>query len=88
MKDLSFFICFILIFLCAFSITSWSLLTTPSEVKWFYDADGGLLNVTLPVEGSKSLRWQVIREIINYGIWKIFAEVDPIGRSVREHDVG
>ncbi|CAF5169359.1 unnamed protein product, partial [Rotaria sp. Silwood1] len=37
MKDLFFFVCFILIFLLAFSIASWSLITTHDQVYWYYN---------------------------------------------------
>ncbi|CAF4113517.1 unnamed protein product, partial [Rotaria sordida] len=47
MKDLIFFICFILIFLFAFSIASWALITTNSQVYWHYSSDGSLSNVTV-----------------------------------------
>jgi hypothetical protein len=81
MKDLFFFICFILIFFCGFSITSWSLITSAEQVKWIYSDDGRLLNVTVTMTGNNSWTWQLVREITHYGIWKVFGQIDPIGRS-------
>ncbi len=80
MKDLFFFVCFILIFLCAFSITSWSLLTSASKVNWDYGNDGQLVNVTMNTNGNSSWSWQLLRNITHYGVWKIFGQVDPIGK--------
>ena len=81
MRDLFFFICFILVFLCAFSITSWSLITSASQIKWVYNNDGQLLNVTLTVDRRKSWTWKVLRDITHYGVWKVFGQVDPIGKQ-------
>jgi hypothetical protein len=80
MKDLFFFICFILIFLCAFSITSWSLITSASQVNWIYSDDGQLVNVTVTVLRNSSWTWHILRDITHYGVWKVFGQIDPIGR--------
>jgi hypothetical protein len=80
MKDLFFFVCFILIFLCGFSITSWSLITSASQVHWIYSDDGHLVNVTVALAGNNSWTWQLLRDIIHYGVWKVFGQVDPIGK--------
>ena len=81
MKDLFFFICFILIFLCAFSITSWSLITSASQVNWVYSDDGQLVNVTMTLVRNSSWTWHILRDITQYGVWKIFGQIDPIGRQ-------
>ncbi|CAF4110060.1 unnamed protein product, partial [Rotaria sordida] len=78
MKDLIFFICFILIFLFAFSIASWALITTNSQVYWHYSSDGSLSNVTVSKNGSGLWTWRIIRNVTNYGVWKIFGQVEPI----------
>jgi hypothetical protein len=80
MKDLLFFVCFIVIFLCGFSITSWSLINTASQLKWIYSDDGQLLNVTVTLVGNSSWTWQMLRDITHYGVWKVFGQVDPIGK--------
>jgi len=80
MKDLLFFICFIFIFLCGFSIASWSLISTTSQIKWFYDDDGQLINVTTKNVGNNSWSSKLVKNVINYGVWKIFGQIDPIGR--------
>ncbi|CAF1027358.1 unnamed protein product [Adineta ricciae] len=78
MKDLFFFVCFILIFLCAFSITSWSLITSASHIQWTYGDNGQLHNVTLAIDHQHSWSWKLLRDIANYGVWKVFGQVDPI----------
>jgi hypothetical protein len=79
MKDLTFFLCFIFIFLCGFSVTSWSLINSASQVNWIYDDNGHLVNVTVTMAGNNTWTWQVLRDITHYGIWKVFGQVDPIG---------
>jgi hypothetical protein len=81
MKDLMFFVCFLLIFLLGFSIASWSLINTTNQVSWNYNADGSLFNVTLENGGSGLWNWEIIRDVINYGVWKIFGQVDPISKN-------
>lgn len=45
-----------------------------------YDDHGHLLNVTMnPITNQTGL-WQMLRDITNYGVWKVFGQVDPIGR--------
>ena len=80
MKDLFFFICFILIFLCGFSITSWSLITSASQIKWIYNDNGQLLNATVIFNENNSWTWKILRDITHYGVWKIFGQVEPIGK--------
>ena len=79
MRDLSFFLCFILVFLCGFSITSWSLLSSAGQVNWIYNDDGKLLNITISLDKQNTWTWQLIRDIAQYGVWKVFGQVDPIG---------
>ena len=80
MKDLLFFVCFILIFLFGFSVTSWSLINTPASLNWAYADNGQLLNVTV-VGGESSLpSWDLLRNVTNYGIWKVFGQVDAISK--------
>jgi YD repeat-containing protein len=81
MKDLLFFVCFLWIFLCAFSITSWALISSASQVHWVYDEQGRLINVTRNEEPNQQRTWRIIRELINHGVWKIFGQVDPIGEQ-------
>ncbi|CAF4335866.1 unnamed protein product, partial [Didymodactylos carnosus] len=81
MKDMVFFVCFILIFLFGFSITSWSLITTTAQVNWTYTDDGKLYNTTVVNGGSGLWTWRYLRNVINYGIWKVFGQVDPIATT-------
>jgi hypothetical protein len=84
MKDLLFFICFIFIFLCGFSIASWSLISTTSQIKWFYNDHGHLINVTTHHSRNNSWSWKLVKNVINYGVWKIFGQIDHIGRFTME----
>ncbi len=79
MKDLLFFVYFILIFLFGFSITSWSLITTSSQVKWIYNDRGKLSNITIVGKDTNILSWKLLRDITNYGVWKVFGQVEIIG---------
>jgi hypothetical protein len=79
MKDLLFFVCFILIFLFGFSITSWSLITTSSQVKWHYNDNGQLFNITIADNHKNTVSWKLLRDITNYGVWKVFGQVEIIG---------
>lgn len=81
MRDLLFFVCFILIFLLGFSIASWSLITTNDQVAWNYNPDGSLYNVTVTGDGSGLWSWELLRDVTNYGIWKIFGQVDSISKK-------
>ena len=83
MKDLFFFVCFILIFLFGFSITSWSLIITSSQVKWIYDEDGTLVNTTISQDAALQWSWKLLRDVTNYGIWKVFGQVETIGKRTR-----
>ncbi|CAF4480453.1 unnamed protein product [Didymodactylos carnosus] len=79
------FVFFILIFLFSFSITSVSLLATTSQVNWTYTDDGHLLKATVIGNGSRTEMWdwQLFRDVINWGIWKVFGQIDePINNSV------
>lgn len=79
MKDLLFFVCFILVFLFGFSITSWALITTSSQINWIYHENGKLLNITIANDTTILWDWKLLRDITNYGVWKVFGQVDPIG---------
>lgn len=80
MKDLFFFVCFILIFLLGFSITSWSLIMTSSQLTWHYNDQGRLLNVTVVANETHGITWKLLRDVTNYGVWKVFGQVDIVGR--------
>lgn len=82
MKDLVFFVCFILIFLFGFSISSWSFLITPRQIQWIYDRESALVNITISNNTSDTWGWKLIHDVANYGVWKVFGEVDPFGRLI------
>lgn len=88
MKDLLFFVCFLWIFLCAFSITSWALISSASQVNWIYDDRGRLINVTRNYDDNQQRTGRIFRDLINHGVWKIFGQVDPIGKHRMTSFVG
>ncbi|CAF1523950.1 unnamed protein product [Adineta ricciae] len=82
------FVFFILILLLAFSVTSWSLLSTNTQVNWIYGDDGSLFNVTVLNGGSGLWTWQLLRDVLNWGIWKVFGQIDePFNNLVSDNDV-
>ena len=81
MKDLVFFVCFILVFLSGFSITSWSLIITSSQLTWLYDDKGRLLNIAIVGNDTNSLSWKLLRDMTHYGVWKVFGQVEIIGKT-------
>ena len=81
MKDLVFFVCFILVFLLGFSITSWSFIISPTQVKWMYDSQGQLEDVTISDDPAHTWSWKLLRDMTNYGVWKVFGQVDIVGKS-------
>jgi len=84
MKDLLFFVYFILIFLFGFSITSWSLITTSSQVTWIYNNNSQLINITLAENNTNEISWKLLRDITNYGVWKVFGQVEIIGKRKKK----
>ncbi|CAF1026030.1 unnamed protein product [Adineta steineri] len=89
MKDaLLIFLCFILIILFGFSIASWSLLTTSQQVVWSNTTNDTDIKVTVLSEDTGKLwRWQVLRDVFNWGIWKVFGQVaEPYNDAVSEND--
>lgn len=79
MKDLLFFICFILIFLFGFSVTSWAFHIANTQTKWTYQPDGRLENVTFHASAKASSILTLVYEVTNFGIWKVFAAVESYG---------
>ncbi|CAF0752632.1 unnamed protein product [Didymodactylos carnosus] len=81
MKDLLFFIFFILIFLFGYSITSYALITTKNQVHWNKTVNGGFY---LENEGTNLWRWSLLRNVLDWGMWKIYGEIDLL--DVNEPD--
>jgi hypothetical protein len=85
MKDaIMIFICFILIILFGFSVASWSLLTTKQQVIWPNSTNGSSSNATVVVkDGDDQSSWQLLRDVFNWGIWKVFGQVaEPYSDAV------
>ncbi|UJR10974.1 hypothetical protein I4U23_015159 [Adineta vaga] len=77
MKDLLFFIYFIMVFLVAYSVTSFALITTKHQVYWKRKSDHqqssddfDLLN-----NGSNLWNWRIIRNILDWSVWKVYGEI-------------
>jgi len=82
MKDLVFFICFILIFLISYSITSYSLLTTNRQVLWNNKTDNRSSNFyEIYQDGVGLWNRSIIRNIIEWGIWKVYGQVELLDFS-------
>ncbi|CAF1368257.1 unnamed protein product, partial [Adineta steineri] len=67
MKDLMSFLFFILIFLSAYAITTYSLITTSSFVIWTNST-----YFTTVQNGGNLTNIEILRNIIEWGTWKIF----------------
>jgi hypothetical protein len=85
MKDLSFFIYFILLFLAGYSISSYALITTKEQVIWIPNDDNSPSRVyTLTRGGSGLWTWNLLRNVFDWGVWKIYGEVELLNY----HQVG
>jgi hypothetical protein len=82
MKDLAFFICFILIFLVGYSISSYALVTTAGQVNWIPNDDGSPSRTyNLTQNGTGLWTWVLIRNVIDWGMWKVFGQVELIDHN-------
>lgn len=81
MKDLVFFICFILIFLFGFSVTSWAFHISEYQVQWKYLEHGQLGNVTFTQYGKNESALRLLYDVTNFGIGKVFASIEPYGKT-------
>ncbi|CAF0983348.1 unnamed protein product [Adineta steineri] len=77
MKDLSFFVCFISIFLIGYSVTSYSLITTEQQVNWYQTSGNSpSTTYTLANDGSGLWNFTIIRNVIDWGMWKVYGQVE------------
>ena len=67
MKDLISFLFFILIFLCAYTVTTFSLISTSSAVAWQNST-----HFTSTEYNPNSTNFEILRSVIEWGTWKIF----------------
>ncbi|CAF4146733.1 unnamed protein product, partial [Rotaria sordida] len=82
MKDLQFFVCFILIFLIGYSVTSYSLLTTKQQVIWNETSDNNpSTTYELTQDGSGLWNWTIVRNVIDWGMWKVYGQVELLDHS-------
>jgi hypothetical protein len=79
MKDLVFFIFFILVFLLGYSISSYALITTKNQIIWISTNESLVSNTyNLTQNGSGLWTWSLVRDILDWGIWKVFGQVELI----------
>ena len=67
MKDLILFLFFIFIFYCAYTFTTYSLISTSSFVVW-----SNATHYTTVQNGGNTSNFDIFRNIIEWGVWKIF----------------
>jgi len=73
MKDLMLFLFFILIFLSAYTITTYSLISTYSYVEW-----SNSTYFTTVQNGGNLTNIEIVRNIIEWGTWKIFGNTNLV----------
>ena len=61
------FLFFIVIFLFAYTITTYSLITTSSYVEW-----SDSTHFTTKQDGGNLTKTEIFRNLIEWGTWKIF----------------
>ncbi|CAF1111538.1 unnamed protein product, partial [Rotaria magnacalcarata] len=67
---------------------SWSLLPTNNQITWLYATSGSLINVTVASEDAVLWNWQLLRDIFNWGIWKVFGQVaEPFTNNATDMEV-
>ena len=80
LRALLFFFFFFLVNIFAFSIAVKALHDTKTQVIWFRTDDGRILNATVVNGGNgngyDTVDWIVIKNLINWGIWKLIGQVD------------
>jgi hypothetical protein len=77
MKDLVFFIYFVLIFLAGYSVTSYALILTEFQVFW-RDSQNMSSSREFQVlrNGTGLWNWAILRDVIDWGMWKIYAQAE------------
>lgn len=82
-----FFLALFSILIFAFSIAVEGLRVAPYQIHWIYSADGHLLNVTVNQGGANEgygiYDWYRIKQLFDWGIWKIFGEINNVSSNGR-----
>ena len=82
MKDLTFFLYFILIFLAGYSISSYALITTNDQVFWIHtDKNRPSRSYTLSNNGTGLWTWHLLRNVVDWGMWKVYGEIELINHN-------
>ncbi|CAF4831194.1 unnamed protein product [Rotaria socialis] len=79
MKDLVFFTYFIFIFFAAYSISSFSLITTSQQIAWIPNENVASSRTYIIVQNeTHPWTWNLLRNVLDWGIWKIYGQIDLI----------
>ena len=54
---------------------------TSSQVTWVYNDNGNLINITVVDDDTRKISWKLLRDITNYGVWKVFGQVELVGKK-------
>ena len=54
---------------------------TSSQVTWVYNDKGNLINITIVDDDTRKISWKLLRDITNYGVWKVFGQVELVGKK-------
>lgn len=80
MVDLVFFICFIVIFLLGYAVTTYALITTKNQVIWTPTTDGSVSKEYTLAGAEKDQTtlwtWNTLRNVLDWGVWKVFGQID------------
>ncbi|CAF4052018.1 unnamed protein product [Adineta steineri] len=75
-------------FITRFFVIETLFIVSNNQVNWTYAGDGSLYNVTVMNGGSDLWTWQLLRDVSNWGIWKVFGQTDePYNGVVSGNDV-
>ncbi|CAF1605001.1 unnamed protein product, partial [Didymodactylos carnosus] len=66
---------FITMTILFYSISSYAMITTEQQVIWL-DNNNGSPNYSLLKDGSGLWDWSLLRNVIDWGMWKIFGQVN------------
>ncbi|CAF3898459.1 unnamed protein product [Rotaria sp. Silwood1] len=71
-----------MIFLVGYAVSSYSLITTEQQVIWNQNFDNtSSPTYTLAQGGSGLWQWTILRNLIDWGMWKIYGQVDLLNHD-------
>lgn len=85
MRALVHFSAFFFILIFAFSIAIEGLRVAPEQIRWIYSFDGSLLRAEVQGgganEGYELYKWYQIKRLIDWGVWKVFGQIDNVANN-------